>query len=59
MFNVALEFGVLMKVDKKARHAQKPQYPQRKYFRQRGMPIDASLITRIKARLRRYASARR
>jgi Methyltransferase domain len=66
LFNVALEFGVILKVDKKARHAQKPQFPQRKYFRQRGaqietrgappqvpVPADTSLAGRIKARVRR------
>jgi SAM-dependent methyltransferase len=42
-FNIAVEFGVFLRVDKTRQRAQTPQEPTREYCRVRGQPIDISL----------------
>ena len=53
MFNVALEFGVFLHVDKHAVRATSPQSPERKYFYSRNQPIARSWRRRLRSMLRR------
>jgi hypothetical protein len=53
MFNVALEFGVFLQVDKQAARATSPQFPEPKYFYSRTQPIDGSWRRRLRSLLRR------
>jgi hypothetical protein len=53
MFNIALEFGVFLQVDKRALRATSPQFPQAKYFYSRGQPIRPSWRGRLRSLLRR------
>lgn len=45
MFNIAMEFGVFLRVDKTAKQAQRPQHPQKEFCYQRGELIDVSALS--------------
>jgi hypothetical protein len=42
MFNIAVEFGVFLRVDKTARQAERPQYPKQEVCYQRGELLEVS-----------------
>jgi hypothetical protein len=52
MFNVALEFGVFLRVDKQAVRARSPQYPAKRYFYSRDRPIKPGWSRWVRALLR-------
>jgi hypothetical protein len=53
MFNIALEFGVILRVDKQALRATSPQFPRPTYLYSRTQPIAESWRRRLGSLLRR------